>query len=111
MVIAAAFMSYAGPFPSEYRDQLVAQTWLPEVKKLGIPSSAEFDFALFLADQSDVRDWNIQGLPADAFSTENGVVVTRGRRWPLLIDPQGQGNKWIRNMEKPHGLKVGRYTG
>jgi hypothetical protein len=22
-----------------------------------------------------VRDWNIQGLPADAFSTENGVLV------------------------------------
>ena len=106
VVIAAAFMSYAGPFPSEYREELVAQTWLPQVKQLGIPASPAFDFALFLADPSDVRDWNIQGLPADAFSTENGVVVTRGSRWPLLIDPQGQGNKWIKNMEKPHGLKV-----
>ena len=70
------------------------------------PASPAFDFALFLADPSDVRDWNIDGFPADAFSTENGVVVTRGNRWPLLIDPQGQGNKWIKNMEKPHGLKV-----
>ena len=106
VVIAAAFMSYAGPFPSEYRDALVAKTWLPQVEALGIPASPAFDFALFLADPSDVRDWNIDGLPADAFSTENGVVVTRGNRWPLLIDPQGQGNKWIKNMEKPNGLKV-----
>ena len=53
-----------------------------------------------------MRDWNIQGLPADAFSTENGVLVTRGTRWPLMIDPQEQANKWVRNMEKANGLKL-----
>jgi dynein heavy chain len=31
VVVAAAFMSYAGPFPSEYRDELVKHTWLPQV--------------------------------------------------------------------------------
>jgi len=98
-VVAAAFMSYAGPFPSEYREQLVKHTWLAQVRQLSLPSSADFDFALFLANPSDVRDWNIQGLPADDFSTENGVMVTRGRRWPLMIDPQGQANKWIKKME------------
>ena len=105
-VVAAAFMSYAGPFPSEYRDELVNQTWLHQVKALGIPSSPEFDFALFLANPSDVRDWNIQGLPADSFSTENGVMVTRGKRWPLMIDPQMQANNWIKKMEQENGLKV-----
>ena len=53
-----------------------------------------------------MRDWNIQGLPADAFSTENGVLVTRGTRWPLMIDPQEQANIWVRNMEKANGLKL-----
>ena len=48
-----------------------------QVRNLSIPASEAFDFALFLANPSDVRDWNIQGLPADAFSTENGVMVTR----------------------------------
>ena len=59
-----------------------------QIRALNVPASDDFDFALFLADPSDVRDWNIAGLPADSFSTENGVMVTRGRRWPLMIDPQ-----------------------
>ncbi len=78
----------------------------PQVRSLNIPCSDAFDFSLFLADPSNVRDWNIQGLPADAFSTENGVMVTRGRRWPLMVDPQGQAVKWVKNMEGANGLKV-----
>jgi hypothetical protein len=53
-----------------------------------------------------VHQITVQGLPADSFSTENGVIVTRGRRWPLMIDPQGQANKWVKNMEGSRGLKV-----
>lgn len=106
VVVAAAFSSYAGPFPSEFREELVRATWLPQVRTLSIPASSEFDFAAFLADPSDVRDWNIAGLPADSFSTENGVLVTRGRRWPLMVDPQGQANKWVRNLEKARSLKL-----
>lgn len=53
----------------------------------------------FLADAAVIRDWNMQGLPSDDFSTENGIIVTRGTRWPLVIDPQCQAVKWIKNME------------
>ena len=52
------------------------------VEKLAIPTTPGFDFCNFLAKPTDVRDWNLKGLPADAFSVENGVLVTRGRRWP-----------------------------
>ena len=106
VVVASAFLSYAGPFPSEYRESLVQKTWLTQVQSLNIPSSPNFDFALFLANPSDVRDWNIQGLPSDTFSTENGVLVSRGNRWPLMIDPQGQAKKWIKNMEGTRGCKI-----
>jgi hypothetical protein len=30
-LVAAAFLSYAGPFPSEYREELVKRTWLDQV--------------------------------------------------------------------------------
>jgi len=105
-LLAAAFLSYCGPFDSDYRSKLLDDQWLKSVKQLQIPCSAEFDFCLFLANNEDVRDWNIQGLPADAFSTENGVLVTRGTRWPLMVDPQEQANKWVKNMEKENGLKL-----
>uniref|UniRef100_A0A3B3HE18 Dynein heavy chain coiled coil stalk domain-containing protein n=1 Tax=Oryzias latipes TaxID=8090 RepID=A0A3B3HE18_ORYLA len=76
---------------------------LPQIQTLEIPCSPAFSFAAFLSKPTAVRDWNIQGLPSDAFSTENGVIITRGNRWPLIIDPQGQALKWIKNME---GLKI-----
>ena len=33
-LVAAAFLSYAGPFLSNYRDQLVEKTWLINVSSI-----------------------------------------------------------------------------
>jgi dynein heavy chain len=98
-LVASAFLSYTGPFETIFRSRMT-QGWLRVLKDLQLPYTANFDFSTFLARPTDVRDWNIQGLPADAFSTENGVIVTRSARWPLMIDPQGQANRWIRSMER-----------
>ena len=37
-VVAAAFLSYAGPFPSELREQLVQHTWLSQVRAARMPA-------------------------------------------------------------------------
>ncbi|KAK1890151.1 Dynein heavy chain 2 axonemal, partial [Dissostichus eleginoides] len=104
-LLAASYLSYMGPFLSNYREELLA-IWMQGILDLAIPCSPGFSFAVFLSRPTAVRDWNIQGLPSDAFSTENGVIVTRGNRWPLMVDPQGQSLKWIKNMEMKRGLKV-----
>jgi hypothetical protein len=35
-----------------------------------------------------MRAWAAAGLPGDDVSMENAIIVTKARRWPLMIDPQ-----------------------
>jgi dynein heavy chain len=58
-----------------------------------------------LGDEVIIREWNQNSLPADALSIENGIICAAASRWPLLIDPQSQGNKWIKKMEKDNNLQ------
>lgn len=53
---------------------------------------------------------NINGLPSDNLSIENGIMVSNARRWPLMIDPQGQANKWIRNTQKDNNIQIVKLT-
>ncbi|XP_059574595.1 dynein axonemal heavy chain 2 isoform X3 [Alligator mississippiensis] len=105
-LLAAAFLSYMGPFLSNYRDEIVSQIWMKQIREEQVPCSPRFSLPGFLATPPTVRTWTLQGLPSDAFSTENGLIVTRGTRWPLMIDPQGQASKWIKNMEADKGLRI-----
>lgn len=86
-LLAAAFMAYMGPFTSEYREETL-KAWIKKVKELEVPSQRNFDFSEFLAGAAEVREWQVKGLPTDKFSVENGVMVTKGQRWSVNIDPQ-----------------------
>jgi dynein heavy chain len=60
----------------------------------------------FLVDDAEVGEWVLQGLPTDELSVQNGIMVTRASRYPVLIDPQGQGRAWIASREEANQLKV-----
>lgn len=57
-ILAAAFMSYAGPFPSEYREDLV-QNWKSTIEVENIPFTRKFEFSEFLAGQALAREWQM----------------------------------------------------
>jgi dynein heavy chain len=53
-----------------------------------------------LGNDVTIRQWGICGLPSDKLSVENGIIMFKSRRWPLMIDPQTQANKFIKAMGK-----------
>ena len=104
-VVSSGVIGYSGPFTPLYRQQLIKE-WNEALDKFGIPHTEGTNIIACLQDPVQVRSWNIAGLPSDAQSTENAIILSKARRWPLMIDPQAQANNWIKNMEKDRGLDV-----
>lgn len=97
--LACAFVAYCGPFNQDFREYLIHLKLSHDLKDRKIPLSPTLDLTNFLADIGMIGDWNMEGLPTDPLSIQNGILVTRSSRFPLLIDPQGQALNWITNHE------------
>ncbi|KAG7214621.1 hypothetical protein INR49_010513 [Caranx melampygus] len=107
VLLTAAFISYAGSFSKTYRRELLDNLWMPFLRnqKMSIPMTEGLDPVSMLTDDAMVAQWNNEGLPGDKMSTQNATILTNlqtvlsdaGERWPLLIDPQLQGIKWIKS--------------
>ncbi len=83
--VAAACVAYCGAFTNQYRQELVTQ-WIEQCQQLEIPVQENFNLANILSDSYEIRQWNSDGLPRDQVSTENAIMVTRARRWPLMVN-------------------------
>jgi dynein heavy chain len=108
MLLAAAFVSYAGPFVSSFRADLIRE-FLEFMKAKGTPMTPGLSDPLkVLIDEAMVASWVKEGLPSDPTSIQNGTILNNSERWPLLMDPQLQGVIWIKEREAKHDLKVVR---
>ncbi|GAB0191735.1 dynein heavy chain 7, axonemal [Grus japonensis] len=105
ILISSGIVAYLGAFTSSYR-QMQTKEWALLCKTKNIPCSDDFSLINTLGEPVEIRAWNIAGLPSDVFSVDNGIIISNARRWPLMIDPQGQANKWIKNMEKANSLHI-----
>ena len=85
VLLASAFLSYSGPFNQEYR-MLLMVDWKKQLQTRSIPFSSDLNVTSMLADSTTVGEWSLQGLPNDELSVQNGIVVTKATRFPLLID-------------------------
>ncbi|GLD99919.1 hypothetical protein PINS_up008647 [Pythium insidiosum] len=112
--LAAAFLSYCGPFNRDFRELLMMRRIPQELARApqgsssskhvqhaagAIPLTPNLAMDSFLVDSATISDWNLQGLPSDPLSTQNGILVARASRFPLLIDPQGQALSWVLHRE------------
>ncbi|KAK7827468.1 hypothetical protein U0070_026674, partial [Myodes glareolus] len=99
ILLTTAFVSYLGFFTKKYRKSLMDGTWKPYLNqlKVPIPTTSTLDPLRMLTDDADVAAWQNEGLPADRMSMENATVLINCERWPLMVDPQLQGIKWIKN--------------
>ncbi|EAR85626.2 dynein heavy chain (macronuclear) [Tetrahymena thermophila SB210] len=105
VLISSGVIAYLGAFTSAFRQEIITE-WTKLSKERNIPSSENFSLSHVLGDPVKIRSWNLDGLPSDNFSIDNGIVIFKARRWPLCIDPQNQANKWIKKMEQQKGLYI-----
>ena len=102
VLLVSSFISYLGCFTKQYRIELLEKKWLPFLKKVSKPIPMSLGYVganvlSLLTDDAIIAGWNNEGLPSDAMSTENATILTNSIKWPLMIDPQLQGIKWIKN--------------
>ncbi|XP_019392438.1 PREDICTED: dynein heavy chain 12, axonemal [Crocodylus porosus] len=109
VLVSAGVIAYLGAFTAGFRQECT-KDWSKLCKEKNIPCSENFSLSKTLGDPIKIRAWNIAGLPTDMFSIDNGVIVDNSRRWPLIIDPQSQANKWIKNFERENQLSVIKLT-
>lgn len=109
ILIGSGIVAYLGVFTTQYRQQQI-DNWVQICTDLEVICTKDYQLTQILGDPVLIRSWNIFGLPSDLFSVDNAIIVTNSRRWPLMIDPQGQANKWVKNMEKENNVHVIRLS-
>ncbi|XP_075576162.1 dynein axonemal heavy chain 17 isoform X2 [Pelecanus crispus] len=112
VLLVSAFVSYVGYFTKKYRAELLEKHWIPFLHELAvpIPITPGLDPLSLLTDTADVAAWSNQGLPSDRTSTENATILCNTQRWPLVVDAQLQGIKWIKNKygEELRAIRLGQ---
>lgn len=97
-LLVTAFISYVGCFTKQFRLDLMNKMWLTYLNTLEppIPITEGLDSLCLLTDDTTIALWQNEGLPSDRMSIENATILSNSDRWPLMIDPQLQGVKWIK---------------
>ncbi|CAK9104463.1 Dynein axonemal heavy chain 17 (Axonemal beta dynein heavy chain 17) (Axonemal dynein heavy chain-like protein 1) (Ciliary dynein heavy chain 17) (Ciliary dynein heavy chain-like protein 1) (Dynein axonemal light chain 2) [Durusdinium trenchii] len=108
VLVSSAFVGYIGGFDASFREKLWKKEWVRDLLERELPCAGadSIDPLSLLSSDSDNITMMDEGLPADRISLENGAIITSCTRWPLIIDPQEQGIKWLKRRFARHESEI-----
>ena len=80
--------------------------WQSTLEILGIEFREDLGIVESLSTASQRLAWVAEGLPTDRLSVENGVILDRTMRFPLVIDPSGQAVNYLMNKHKDDKIQT-----
>ena len=91
MILSSAFITYLGSFDGKYRAKAIHELWMPYLAEYKIETTSNFSLKEAIANDEEVTDWLIKGLPNEQVCIDNMIILTETREthYPVLIDPQG----------------------
>lgn len=104
ILLTAGHLVYLGAFPGTWRRYIVRSLWVPVLEKVKAGFSEEYELAKALGCCAEVMLWRTKGLVSDGAFEENAIAMSEVDKCPLLIDPQGQGRKFL--LKKHEGKVV-----
>ena len=60
---------------------------MAKLSELEILHTKGMSMSSFMGVPVKIQSWNIAGLQKDETSIENGIIIDKSRRYPLMIDP------------------------
>jgi hypothetical protein len=98
-LISAGAVNYLGPLTQDFRSK-IQEKWIKFCKiKADLSVNESFELNKNVVEQHVIRTWINQNLPDDHYSIENAIFLKYSLKWPLIIDPQNQVIRWIKEME------------
>jgi len=100
--ISCAFLAYCGAFNTQFRSKIVDTQFKKIAGGMKFPFNDDLDLISFLVTADKIGSWGLMGLPNDELSKQNGIIIDKSKRFPLIIDPQNQARTWLERMWKSH---------
>ena len=115
MIVAAGFNTYLTKSPEDIR-QACIQEWI-KICRLdggndGLRRGDEFNYRRVMSTESEQLKWKAEGLPSDALSMENAMVILAPgsrTRVPFIIDPATAATNWLKaHMASSEDQQIGK---
>ena len=86
VLLSAGYITLLGGFNQRCRNRLIRQ-WAKTLTEQDFQCSKEFVFTELFGDTYKINTWHVNQLPRDSMSVNNALVVSKTKRFSLLIDP------------------------